>query len=64
MYSSELALMMLALLVPAMCAGDAVPRWDAAVPDATKPAAGLPLLTNKSASLWLLRSGSDPAQPL
>ena len=55
----KLAPMMLALLAPAMSAGDAVPRWDAALPDATKPAAGLPLLTNESASLWLrLRSRS------
>ena len=44
-------MLLVALLAPAMSAGDAVPRWDAALPDATKPAAGLPLLTNKSASL-------------
>ena len=53
-------MLLVALLAPAMSAGDAVPRWDAALPDATKPAAGLPLLTNKSASASGSRSRPLP----
>eukprot|EP01045_Picozoa_sp_COSAG04_P033404 COSAG04_NODE_6906_length_1231_cov_1.161661_1_plen_64_part_00 len=59
----KLAPMVLALLAPAMSAGDAVPRWDAALPDATKPAAGLPLLTNKSACSLRLPLRQPPAPP-